>query len=376
MNNKLFVTGLGYGLLVLLMLPYVKLFPNDFDAQPHVLIAAFIGAIFFYRGLKFEHILLFIPVLGALVVSVFYSEASNLIIRSIVTYSSPFFVTLFVYGLCCCTKNILRKSTELLVFLNFLICLIQVFWGVDAISSIVNVRTSMDRGVTGFAVEPSFLGFQSIFLFLILVVTKGNWVARLLCVVELVIFSQSVLAIISAGLLFVVYMIQQRKVMYVILCFVVVALSIQLTGFVSFGDSRLFNMFSLIFLDSGNILNADGSTSERFSHLYLSFFSGFENLFLPRGFSQFSGVLASETRFWVGEPTDKIMSGLGAPVFELGWFAFPFFFLLWHLRNTGRYGWICVSAVGLIYLNALPLSNPFYGIIIGYLIFIKNNERC
>ena len=367
---------LGYILLVLILLPYVKLFPNQFDTQPHVLIAAFIGAVYFYRGMRIEHVLLFIPMFGAVFVSLLYDESAELVIRSIVTYSTPFMVALFVFGILR-NDTMLRKSITYLVYLNFFVCVLQVVWGGEIISGLVAVRTSLDRGVTGLAIEPSFLGIQAIFFYIILTMTNGSRVAKLLCVLELVIFSQSALAIIMAAFLMFAYLIRMRRIMHLILFSIAIGLSIFFAVFVLGADSRLFHMLSMVFIDSGNLLDMDGSVSERYSHLYLSIISSFRNIFFPMGFSQFSIVLDHEARFWVGESTNKIMSGLGASLFELGWFSFPYFFLMWNLRSVGKssVAWISVVALCLLYSNALPLSSPFFGIILGYLIFLKSTAK-
>ena len=367
---------LGYILLVLILLPYVKLFPNQFDTQPHVLIAAFIGAVYFYRGMRIEHVLLFIPMFGAVFVSLLYDKSAELVIRSIVTYSTPFMVALFVFGILR-NDTMLRKSITYLVYLNFFVCVLQVVWGGEIISGLVAVRTSLDRGVTGLAIEPSFLGIQAIFFYIILTMTNGSRVAKLLCVLELVIFSQSALAIIMAAFLMFAYLIRMRRIMHLILFSIAIGLSIFFAVFVLGADSRLFHMLSMVFIDSGNLLDMDGSASERYSHLYLSIISSFRNIFFPMGFSQFSIVLDHEARFWVGESTNKIMSGLGASLFELGWFSFPYFFLMWNLRSVGEssVAWISVVALCLLYSNALPLSSPFFGIILGYLIFLKSTAK-
>ena len=113
-----------------------------------------------------------------------------------------------------------------------------------------------------------------------------------------------------------------------------------------------------------NILYLDASICERFYHVMLPFF-GYG---VPQGLSSFSDLIikaqASFPSYWWGKPSNKVMSGIGAAFWELGFFSLPLFILPFRLgivalgRNNGLFGRY-VFASGIYSLGNLWVASLF-----------------
>lgn len=92
-----------------------------------------------------------------------------------------------------------------------------------------------------------------------------------------------------------------------------------------FEDIRLGKMARLLTQAPKIALEKDASLNERAAHICPSLRETVLNAGFPHGFHAFSEVLSAErnslnTIFWWGEVHNKIMSGFGSILFELGWF--------------------------------------------------------
>ncbi len=223
-----------------------------------------------------------------------------------------------------------------------LVGLIQTFTNPRVFSAFVVVRTTADRGVTGLSPEPTFYGLVLLLLSWIFLVESDyrpsqRW--RLLLFVNvafIMLVAKSAMAMALVLLLLLGYVIlgatRLRGFIYVcgFLVLVLIAASIV---YERYPDWRVFRIITALVENPLLAIKADASVNERFAHLVFSFYGAVINNGIPGGFHTFSEFnslarAAYGGLFWFGEDTDKIMSGIGAVVYELGWFSLIFFALV------------------------------------------------
>ena len=105
---------------------------------------------------------------------------------------------------------------------------------------------------------------------------------------------------------------------------------------------------------------------------------------MPHGFDAFAEVIDQGQNqyasFWWGAVQNKIMSGVGGAVFELGWFSLIYFFVFY--RYLSRYEIISsfhklVIGIGIFFvlLSSVTFAAPFFGLMIGIMAARTNASR-
>lgn len=383
---------------LLFLFPFLSLGLLNLDMQPF----GFLAAVFiFFKYSRIERQLapLLLPIIG-LWVTVALSDVSEiaLIIRATIFYCTPIVVAHVVFfslkygaplaaaddgdeGLPHARFVRLVKGA---VWCNFIVALIQIVVSRDLFAWLVTVRTSPERGVTGLTPEPSMYGLSLLALGVLVFCLRmdGNVKKRylLLLTVQLIVFSQSTLAIASFVLMLVVYLALHRM-RFLIIGVGGISLVVSAIGSIALpADSnlRLLSVLGQLLSDPSNILYIDGSISERFYHFVLPAY-GYG---LPQGLSTFSALIVEAQQtfpsFWWGDPTDKIMSGVGGAFWELGLFALPLYLLPFRLasRSLGlRSGLFVGTALLLIFMHSVTYGLPLYAMVCGYLAFLNDGRQ-
>ena len=150
----------------------------------------------------------------------------------------------------------------------------------------------------------------------------------------------------------------------------------------------MLKVINLILKNPQEILLVDASISERVMHLYLSFKGSVTNFFMPNGFYKFHDLMVAEMAvneyFWWAWPSNKIMSGIGSGIYEIGLVSLitPIILISLSLKNGYNNGIlvIIIATPILVYLNAINYASPYFSILIGVLAFgvrnIKHNKFC
>src|SRR2546422_307975 len=125
---------------------------------------------------------------------------------------------------------------------------------------------------------------------------------------------------------------------------------------------------------SPTFLLLDGSFSERIFHIYLSLSHSVSDFLTPHGIYSFSDVIVEGQRtfsyFWIGDASNKIMSGFGAALYELGVFSLTYFFvtvralLSQKAFSSGNKVFIAFVLFA-CYFNSVTLAAPYFGILLG-----------
>lgn len=237
-------------------------------------------------------------------------------------------------------------------------------------------RTTVGRGVTSLAPEPTFFAVYLIFSSWILLILSGYKPSRkisLLVVINLlavVFLAKSAMGIIFIPFLLLVYYINRNGIGrggVIFLAFII--LSLFAIGYFSqsisvlFSGTRVGYLFGRVnSLGIAGIVMSDASINVRVEHAVVPFLAFFENDFLPIGFSGYQDFRARVLfgnydlfSYYVGG--DKIMSWVGAQIFELGFLGVFLMLLLgWSSLNGSGRRFVDVSVLFVVLLSAVPLA--------------------
>lgn len=366
-------------------MPWVSFRIIEMDTQPYFIIISIILLILNFNK-KFDPRILYLLALSlsSLVIGLAYGHFDSGTFRSIATYSTPFFVTTAFYF--CYRHN--EKSFKFHLLLINLIwifaAILQKVLNPYVLSFLVEVRTSDGRGVTSFAPEPTHFAIYLIFISWVLLkeykykalpaVIKGIIVINILSIVFL---AKSSMGVLLALILITGYFVCTFKftIKKVFLGGVLISLSIFSVVKVSEleENSRLTSMINLI-QSAGviKLLMTDESVNLRAKAIAHSIYGAFDNVFIPQGFhnyKDYSTQLSTETgsMFWTRSNSNKIMSGLGAPLFELGLFGLLLFFYVISITSrieNKRIALFETFFIPLVMFTAITVSFPLFVILL------------
>ena len=362
---------------VVALFPWVSFSLNEMDMQPWALIIGLIYIFLFTGKLKVSpnYTLSFTLMLVGLTCAVYLSSSLGfLTLRGIYNFFGFFiFYSIFLH--------ILTKY-EVINFLKA----INYIWIAGGILELMDpsimeifgkVRTSVDRGSTSFAPEPSFFAANLIFLpILIIILTNYSWKKNkylvLLNLLTLLLVCRSAIGLSYIMVLFCVWIgyhlirLKPTKIGVRILCVSVISFSFMIfLVYVSSGETRLTSLLKRLVTDGPMLLfKLDASMNERLAHIVFPIYGSIKDFFVPHGMDTFS-----ETRimlephfnnfFWYSMNTDKIMSWYGDWMYTLGVFGVvSLACILWPAFSKSRENAWTFLGISIILLSAIPISYP------------------
>lgn len=252
---------------------------------------------------------------------------SYLSVRAIVTYGSIFvhaYLFMDIYK-----RRDLIKDLRLVLILYISAGLIQAITTPQIFDFLVNTRTSAGRGVTSLTPEPSMFGLILILVYFFQDILKEKISFRAATIFGIFFLSQSTLC----AVIFLVYQIFKTLIKINVSNFVTSALSfsaIMLLLFLGYA-LRFEGIFNQLFSDQGIMfVLQDASVNDRLRSLTFALIGTYENSFMPGFFHTFeteSNILRNQfsSIFIYGFDSNKIMSGFGTGLYELGVFFLLFF---------------------------------------------------
>ncbi|MGB2742323.1 MAG: hypothetical protein WBC60_17410 [Cognaticolwellia sp.] len=275
-------------------------------------------------------------------------------------------------------KNIYNRAPDLivhfiklLVMSYFIAALLQVLFGGDVLSNFLSVRTTDNRGFTSLTPEPALYGLMLLCAGVIIYVSDihNKFKLYLLILFQIIFFSQSALAILLSLITLMLWLLLNRLRTFLIVMSIFTISIISFVGLLS-QKSRIGYLINKVVDSPLSILSVDASINERVSHIVLPIYGAINNFFFPSGFSSFSEVLMHKGNilgglFWWGSPTNVIMSGFSAAIFELGIMGLVFIAasicLIWSFSFRGNKDKIFLSAcIMLVMFQAIPITNPLF----------------
>lgn len=392
-------------LFLLCFFPYLTLIETPFDTQPYALLfGSFLLVIKYLLGqdlkipnVAYMYILVFIyAIVSSLFVSTFFES-----IRSLIGYISvPIFMVCAYNGM----KHVNPKLLNIVVTIWLFFGLIQTFinrsFGHQLLS---RMSTSLDRGVTSLAVEPSYYAILCVFILVFnsLFYGKNSYGKKSYCYIFIVSSIQILLSKSAMGImLYLVYLINlflfsenlKIKIKQLLLVMIVAVPSLFFVRRLQISDSRIGTLLNKLDLGIANLILKDGSISDRLSHILVSFASLFHSYGVGFGLgnwnekafyiSQNSGQTIkniSEVNFTLG----RIMSGWGTAVFELGiigiFFIFGYIYII--IKNSkllDKKNKFLIYSTGctvfILMLTSVPLTYPLFGYYMGTILDIKKEN--
>ena len=374
-------------LLLAAFFPYVELVPLGTDTQPYALIiAAVLTGASVHKRVRRELVVLFFP-FGVSLLMLITDGATYTGLRSVSNYASiaviPYAVSLGMRA----DRDLFATMLRVAVYGWLAAACLQIAFGPDVLVPLLpSVRTSGARGVTSLAPEPTHYGMQCLFMLLLVVMefrgARRVWLAALL-IAQVLLFARSAMAglflVILVGLYLLTYINSPRRILFIALLIggtlgglIVVAR----TGLFQLQSSRLFSLGTAVLRHPTYLFLVDASGNQRFSNILFSVYGFLQSGMVPHGFGTFADYVSTVApRFQeiIAHPggEDRIMSGYGAALFELGVVGAvipaAITVAMWRFYRAEPAQFILyVVMLHLMLLTAIPLANPIIGVIIGY----------
>jgi hypothetical protein len=282
-------------------------------------------------------------------------------------------------------KIVTNKSVAAVLIIYIIGGLAQMYINPDILSPILSRQSGYGgvggRGVESFTAEPTYLAIQIVLILrfgFVLIKDSLNVLNVVLGLLIIMIISKSSTIIISGAIgfasmwcLMVLNKSPNRR--FVALLYLSVSALVVAIGFaiVDIGvlrsEIRVLKIIEGLVNDgiSGLSVN-DLSVTDRLKHIEVSFGLAIHDWLIPHGYGDFFASYNSrESNFLVDEGlyvtfNDRIMSGYGGALFELGWFGVVPIYLvtrnLFNSKSSLRDFWLVT--LSLILIQSVPLSNP------------------
>lgn len=364
--------------------PFIKFIPR-LDTQPiALLLGSLITIIFIIKDKKMEkNLFLLFSISLIFIVLIDFNEIFTSL-RGLLNYVSLPVIAYSTYrGLGKIKDN--NKIVKISINIWFLIGFIQKYFSRFFLKDLISdMRTSEMRGVTSLSPEPTFYGIICIF-FMIIVIENfdvksiKNYIVNLL--IQIILFSQSSMTVLFLMIFLILWLgskLTIQKFVYSIIAFIL-------------GDFIILNFMKgtrgeSLYKKSSDIktlFHSDYSLNQRLSHIYYSIKGGLENYLFPNGFFEWANYTLIESKnknyfysfvYW---PSGRIMSGIGAVVFETGFLGIIFLLIFYKVLKKGFKNKYLLVLYILISFSAIQLSLPFNGYLLGMCLYKihKNKKR-
>ncbi len=373
--------------LFFVFFPYIQIIDFGTDMQPYAVLVGTLLLPFYKKKVTWSEALI-VVVFSSSILILMVSELNILAVRSLFNYCSLLIVS-FV------TFRILRSKIinfdfflKACIAIWFVISLIQSYVSREFLTFIVSgARTTEDRGVTGLAPEPTFLGIVFVFfiLYLLHIDTRHKKKFIILCVIGIVLLAKSSMAVLFLAVLLFLYLLTHLSVKLIFAVFLLAVLTSVVIS--NFESSRLLYLFESVIDDPASLLFVDASINDRFFHLFFSMKGFLYNYTLPHGYSEWLPYveyqLSEYSNFVIVESFSlggRIMSGYGAAFYELGFFAFliPIALLkvLYDLySNNIRLFIFHFLFINIVMFSAIPIGFSLFAFYLGFLNYLNWDRR-
>lgn len=377
--------------LFFIFFPWLSFGLNDLDTQPWPIFTNFLF-IFFYMDRKLKHFIFIGYVILILIFLVAIAEFGYNSLRSALAYLI-FFSTLHVMYIIFNNFSVFFNS--LLAKFNIIWLLsgiLQITFGKNVLDFLVSVRTSVDRGVTGLAPEPTHYAFFLMFLSWLILLSNNDKPSRKnLILIFLNIFfivfvakSSMVLFYCVLFILYIIFSYANIKQILKLVPLVIVSLYIFLIFLLDDTNSRISKVISTVISNPLNIVKYDASINSRVSAPVLSIYTSVKDYFVPHGFNSYqeAAIKANEDLngfFWYQYSTDKIMSGTGSLLYELGWIGLAIIVLSYFIMSGTSMNYkkslMPFILLWVLLLGAIPMSFTLIPCVIIAYYFLNSNVQ-
>lgn len=384
-------TILMFIVLFFIFFPWVSFGLNGFDAQPWVIISNLLF-IFISSNNKLKKIIFFGYLLLIPIFFVALFDFGKNSLRGFFSYII-LFTTLHVFYI---------VFSKYIIYLRFFLPIFNIIWliggilqmvfGSTVLSFLVTVRTSLDRGVTSFAPEPTHYGFMLLFLswLTLLINNKVSKTSYILIILNIffILFVAKSSMVFFYCILFALYIIlsyaslaQVFKITPIILLICSAFIIYVNSG----ADNRITRVVSSVFVNPMLIIEQDQSVNARLSGPVLSIYGAYQDFFVPHGFNFYGDSTEAINQslgsfFWYGYEVDLIMSGTGSLLYELGWIGIVIILLSYFIMAGNSFLYRKALApfilLWVFLLGAVPMSFTLIPSIIVAYYFTNSSSQC
>ncbi len=367
---------------LLCVFPYLAPVPLPTDTQPWALIGAV--AVLMAAGprarLPQPIMALLLPVsIAALLLLATPGEMAAW--RSTAGYLSLFAVSAAAWLLARAGHGMSDRFLERVVLVWFAVGAVQLLVDHSFLTGLVTNARGWHggRGVTGLATEPSHYATVAAFLLMMLFLRgRERSFAGLLCILQIVFLAQSAQIVLLLAVAVAAYgLVFARPALFVAALLGPLAiLTVWLLGIgIEAGGIRILRLLELLMENPALLVLVDGSGNQRMASIFFAFKGWLDNGLLPAGLTAFADYISAEAAkardIWAYVlATDRIMSGYGAALYELGLFgiAVPLVAgigLFRYFRGSARHAVVASVLLHPLMLTAVPLALPLVGLLIG-----------
>lgn len=343
------------------------------DVQPYALLVAIFGLVIFWikqakwivnKENMFFYFLIFIATVF-FVISCLRGQQLFAILRSFLSYITVAIVSIATFHMLQKKSiGINEKWIKSFVNLWLLVGLIQKVWNRDFMNFFVsNARTTTNRGVIGFASEPSFYGYMCIFFLLFVMGFKKQRVIYIANVLfQLFVLAQSSVALVYLGVIIffiAIYLLRKLNIKYFLGggAIAVIVLTVIREWANMNQNTRMGNLLNGIFTNGINqvfyLVEHDESIKVRVKYIQICIEGFVENCGIPYGYSADA----------------RLESGYGAALYELGIVGVLMILIIWRIVYKGyptKYAVVIANSITVIMFSAIQLSLPTFAFFIGY----------
>jgi hypothetical protein len=377
---------LHYAFFAAVFFPYLRVLPIGSDVQPTALVLGLCVLLASTTSrLPKDTTPLLVVLVGALLIAMI-TGINGVALRGLANYFSLFIIAVATYGTLKARHGLSTAFLSATVWIWFFVGLIQTVITRNFLTFLLsNARSTASRGVVGLGPEPTSYGIHC--LILMILVTdlcsgrQRRWnLAALL--IQILLFARSSMTVLFLGVWALAYFATRAGLLKSLIGAAVASAFglgiLQALAYltITVKGVRIFDIIRLVTTAPALILVRDQSISDRVAAIVFSFAGASEHWFLPHGFISWSAwvtEIGPRTARYIPYYTagDRIMSGYGAAVFELGFLGFVIPYVVTRTASAryaeNRKRFITIAIVlNLLLLTAVPLAYPPVGFLIGY----------
>ena len=387
------------------LFPFVSFGTNSMDTQPHFILFGFFSILLFaYSGPIFYKAihLVTLSIIVFLTLLITANTFDFIFFRAVASYSA-FSITLIAAIIYFMKYGIPIKTIVVSNIAYLLVAIIQSFSPLELKNEIFNFLVlsnslgNASRGVIGLTPEPTIFAtllFFFAWIYLVIYDYKPSQKIKLMIIVNImaILFltkSSMVVLFLLVSLGF--YLLRNIRKKYILLLSIVSAILVVSFFYVFIQylpSSRVSHLLNLLIVKDGNIFENlkwivyfDASINDRVLNVFFPYYGFVLNNGLPGGVHSFydtSVVLVKyfDGYFWHGLGSNKILSFVGAFIYELGIIGLIYIiYVYWLLRDKSNPNRIFELSLLFILLNSsIPVAFPFVAILMAVMYCQKYNN--
>ncbi|MBF0441692.1 MAG: hypothetical protein HQK54_07280 [Oligoflexales bacterium] len=257
---------------------------------------------------------------------------------------------------------------------------------------VARIRTTGDRGCTGLTDEPTSYALACCFLIILvtLLEKKKNqiFIYSFLLSFQIILFAKSFLGLMILGVMALLYLSVIRKNRIIPILLVALAISISSIN-TKFNGSpyRIVNLTVSLLQNPRLLISADPSGIDRYAHLVLPAYGFMDKYGLPGGFEGWreyslwktaQDPMFSDRMEYI--TTTRIMNFYGSIMYQLGFvgllipltLSYMIFKIYYKETRTMIFYLLLIN---LIFINTIPLTSTYAGLLIGVLMYKYSNSH-